>query len=52
MRYSKLGRSNLAVRWIRHPGSRNQVVLAIKVYNNMADADIPNKERAPEAYAW
>lgn len=31
-------------------GRRDQVVLATKVYNNMADADIPNEERGISAY--
>src|SRR5690349_481704 len=31
-------------------GRRDQVVLATKVYNNMADADVPNEERGISAY--
>ncbi len=34
----------------QRPGSRDQVVLATKVYNNMADADVPNEERGISSY--
>jgi aryl-alcohol dehydrogenase-like predicted oxidoreductase len=34
----------------QRPGSRERVVLATKVYNNMADADVPNEERGISAY--
>src|SRR5690349_17959002 len=37
-------------RFAQRPGSRDQVVLATKVYNNMADADVPNEERGISSF--
>ncbi len=34
----------------QRPGSRDKVVLATKVYGNMADADLPNEERGISLY--
>jgi aryl-alcohol dehydrogenase-like predicted oxidoreductase len=46
------GRSETIIgNWFaRNPGRRDQVVLATKVYHNMAEADIPNEERGISAY--
>ena len=34
----------------QRPGSRDQVVLATKVYHSMADGDVPNEERGISSY--
>ncbi|MBC8077554.1 MAG: aldo/keto reductase [Chloroflexales bacterium] len=46
------GRSETIIgNWLtQRPGSRDQVVLATKVYHSMADADVPNEERGISAY--
>src|SRR5512133_431267 len=37
--------------WLKaRPGARDRIVLATKVFSNMADADLPNEERGISAY--
>ncbi len=37
--------------WLKaRPGARDRIVLATKIFGNMADADLPNEERGISAY--
>jgi len=45
------GSETIIGRWFKQrPGSRDQVVLATKVFGNMVDADLPNEARGISAY--
>jgi aryl-alcohol dehydrogenase-like predicted oxidoreductase len=45
------GSEEIIGKWFQQrPGTRDQVVLATKVFGNMVDADLPNEERGISAY--